>query len=310
MKKMEDKIHEGDWDNLIVLDAARFDFFETFFDCYPNLEHGELEKVKSPGSATPEVLPELFPGRYDWTVFSANPFLNDRGVEAGDSKWISDEHFTDIREIWSSRSTEDTGVVTPTAMAEEIVSQDWDGNMIAWFIQPHIPHIGTISTSMAKSIPDHFVQDGKVDRTLAKLIRESYKYNLLRVLFRVSDLAGMLEGKTVITADHGELLFDDDLDPDCYRHPQNSGHDKLRNVPWLEVDSDRALTHSTLDQEDFVRLAYKSVLKREVGEEGLDNYVSSLETNMSRQDLIETLIHSEEYSENIGDPDGICDIQP
>lgn len=310
MNKLENKIHESEWDNLIVLDAARFDFFETFFKCYPNLEHGELEKVKSPGSATPEVLPELFPGRYDWTVFSANPFLNDRGVEAGESSWSSEDHFTDIREIWSKRGSDERGVVMPEALTGEVIEQDWDGKMVAWYIQPHMPHVGKVSTSMARNIPDHYVdEDGKIDRTLAKLIRESYKYNLLRALFTVSDLAGVLEGKTVITADHGELLFDDGK-KETYRHPPGSSREELRIVPWLEIDSDKAIAHSGISDEEFLCLAYRTVLERDIEDEGLENYMSKLQSTMSRRGVVETLIHSDEYRENIGDPDRICDIQP
>jgi glucan phosphoethanolaminetransferase (alkaline phosphatase superfamily) len=64
-------------------------------------------------------------------------------------------------------------------------------------------------------------------------ILEGYKSNLARVMEFVDMLGEELNGKTIVTADHGELLGENDL----YGHPGHSNLEILRKVPWHEISS-------------------------------------------------------------------------
>lgn len=57
---------------------------------------------------------------------------------------------------------------------------------------------------------------------------KAYEKNLEQVLEHVEELSNILEGKTVVTADHGDLLGENGL----YGHPGNSNLKVLRKVPW------------------------------------------------------------------------------
>lgn len=59
-------------------------------------------------------------------------------------------------------------------------------------------------------------------------IIEAYEENLEIVLQHAEELAENLDGKTVITADHGELLGEKGL----FSHPNKFEAKKLRKVPW------------------------------------------------------------------------------
>lgn len=60
-------------------------------------------------------------------------------------------------------------------------------------------------------------------------VREAYKSNLRYVLRKVDNFVENLEGKTVITADHGDLLGENGL----YGHYLHESEIRqLRVVPW------------------------------------------------------------------------------
>jgi membrane-anchored protein YejM (alkaline phosphatase superfamily) len=65
-------------------------------------------------------------------------------------------------------------------------------------------------------------------------IWQAYRENLDLVLSEVEDLLSDLQGKTVITADHGELLGDRErpIPIRTYWHPEGVYVDSLVKVPW------------------------------------------------------------------------------
>jgi len=92
-------------------------------------------------------------------------------------------------------------------------------------------------------------------------VREYYKDNLRYVLSSLSNLVSEIDGKIVVTADHGEYLGENPNKKDivqvrqemndvklgseltwlngefvCHGHPKFSDSPILREVPWLEVD--------------------------------------------------------------------------
>lgn len=77
-------------------------------------------------------------------------------------------------------------------------------------------------------------QDEKVWRELHNDMEEwhrLYEDNIRKALEQVEELVKDLDGKVVVTADHGEALGEEDV----YVHPPNTDIDVLKEVPWLEV---------------------------------------------------------------------------
>jgi hypothetical protein len=65
-------------------------------------------------------------------------------------------------------------------------------------------------------------------------LEKLYKENLELVLCEVEGLVDTLDGKTVITADHGEHLGEGGE----FAHPKGKYNRTLREVPWLELPFD------------------------------------------------------------------------
>lgn len=311
MDKLSEKISEGNWDNLIVLDSCRYDFFKQFYKHYPNTCKGEVEKIESDGSVTPETLPKIFPHFYKAQVFSAHPWISseEREIESVLDKtdYRAWNHFEEIIDVWKNASYY-TGVTHPEKVVSAVEKNyDKERKTIAWFMQPHHPHIGKISICPDGGIPEIFKnEDDKVDETIVKLLRVSYKYNLLRVLYNVSLLVGQLEGKTVVTSDHGELLYDHGRGDNNVLHMPGRKDEELIHVPWLEIPEETTENLKELSDKEFVEKAYKSVFGREVKEEGIENYVPKLGKTINRSSLIQTLIHSKEFKEDIDNPNRLC----
>lgn len=81
-------------------------------------------------------------------------------------------------------------------------------------------------------------QDEKVWRELHKDMdrwKELYENNLRSALEEVESLTTQLNGKTVVTADHGEALGEQDI----FVHPAGIDIRVLREVPWLEIKNNR-----------------------------------------------------------------------
>jgi len=307
MNKLKDKVHLDDWDTLIVLDACRYDFFKEFHSVYPNIEKGNLTKVTSPGNQTPEVLPEIFPDKYDWNVISAHPMITSKDLELTSPTtgevWKSNNHFKEIQQVKPSGSFD---VTTPKDVGQTVsnnINKVDNNKTIIWFTQPHQPYIGKVKLSLGDEFPTNLFDAEQ----LSKLLCVAYKYNLLSVLYTVFTLSGMLSGKTVITSDHGEMLLDDGK---TFGHPSGLDNKKLLNVPWLEINSNKTIDHTLLSDEAYINLVYNSVFNRDVDKFGIKSYKRALcnKPDFNRKKLIETLLHSEEYKNNNRDPNYICGV--
>jgi hypothetical protein len=140
---------QRDWDVLIVLDAARYD---VFADIYGEYLDGDLRKVESPGSATPEWATRTFTGTHELTYLSANPFINSLGIPLNELKWgassgyewTATDHIDTIVDLWQERWDDDLGAITPKAVTEaalERVESGYDGRLVVHYLQPHAPFI-------------------------------------------------------------------------------------------------------------------------------------------------------------------------
>jgi len=225
IKEKNDGVYvmEEDWDNLIILDACRYDIFaET------NWINGILEKINSRGSHTWMFLKENFLNRYffDTVYVSSNPFI-----------WEVKDSFYRIVYVAPKNELETYGTVLPETVAESALNVNKsypDKRLIIHFLQPHYPFIGETKIEKNEINPFYLFARGKIEKDL---LMQAYKDNLKRVLLVVERLIKELLGKTVITSDHGEAFGEKIkfFPIKIYGHsgPRIKG---LIEVPWLVID--------------------------------------------------------------------------
>lgn len=233
-------VAEEDWDNLLILDACRADTFEAVFDVD---RFDDYRRVRSAGGSTPEWTKRNFTGgRFGDIVYvTGNPQVS---KYAGDS-------FHEVIEVWDGAFDEEHRTVLPESMAEAAIdAADSYPNkrLVVHFMQPHTPFLDRESVFP----DDHGVTKGLLDeskeelRTMARLVgrdtvRTAYRRTLEVAVDAVERTITALDGKTVVSSDHGEL-FGERVPPLFTRlwgHKSGIRHPALVEVPWAIADGNR-----------------------------------------------------------------------
>jgi hypothetical protein len=240
------------WDDLFILDGCRYD---TFAEC--NTIDGDLESRISHGSQSWEFLRENFGDRsaHDTVYVTANPF----------AAQLDDDVFhavVNLLDEWDDQ-LQTVRPETVVDAARDAHRQFPDKRLVVHFMQPHYPFIGDRGRRLgvrgyrpdqeagfdAPSVweilrHDHHDYEGVTRERVAAAYRE----NLELVLPHVERLVSELPGRSVVTADHGNLLGER-LSPVPvreYGHPRGLYSPALVRVPWLVVDDGRR-RHVTSD---------------------------------------------------------------
>jgi len=245
-------ILDADWDNLVILDACRYDAFEECFDV-DNLP-GELSRVESKASATNEFLESNFDGReaHDTVYVTGTTMLYREHVLDGNV----DLDFHSIVDAWSDSggglektSIEPEEIVEPETMVEYALGAQEefpDKRLIIHFIQPHVPFLGDYGDREFGHIEGSIWRKqrrNEVDLDMDSVWR-AYMENLELTREPVARLLSELVGKTVVTSDHGQL-FGERISPIPireYGHPNGIYVPELVDVPWFETDPDERKT--------------------------------------------------------------------
>lgn len=224
------------WDNLILLDACRYDVFES-----ENTLPGRLHKRTSKASSTVGFLEHNFDGKqaHDTVYVTANPQLS---RNSGDI----DADFHSVIDVWETDWDEGAGSVMPETMAKRALEANEefpDKRLILHFLQPHFPFIGDLGRSQFGSgFGTGFwtkVKEGDVSVS-GEQLRAAYRENLRVALPSVETLLEELPGRTVVTADHGQAFGERSFPLPIreYGHPRETFMPCLTDVPWLMYDSD------------------------------------------------------------------------
>lgn len=243
---------DGDWDNLFILDACRYDIFQE-----TNTVAGDLESRVSNGSTSIEFLRNNFSGRtyHDTVYVTANPKIEQ--LEEGIFYSVT-KTYSDIDQQHQGRTPEH---VCDAAL--EAHEKYPDKRLVIHFMQPHSPYIGSRAEQIRERIQrENDVEFFKINqikerdaegkRQLGSLLnaakpdyiddddlRTAYVENLKIVLDAIANLLDHLNGKSVITADHGEMLGNTSsvVLPHQYGHRPNAYLPELRLVPWLVLEA-------------------------------------------------------------------------
>jgi len=230
------KVMEEDWDNLIILDACRYDLFEEV-----NSIDGELTSVISGDSSTSGFLKHNFGDEYfaDTVYVSANPQVQRHEVG---------RRFHDCIRLWETEWDNKLNTVPPenvTNAAIKVQQKYPNKRLIIHYIQPHYPFIGELGQTIEQG---SITGDGvvKKDRSIGSiwdqleagdveknLVLKAYKENLEIAFPEVERLIDNLTGKSIVTSDHGNELGKYNI----YGHPGGVFLDSLVRVPWLTINT-------------------------------------------------------------------------
>jgi hypothetical protein len=216
-----------DWDNLIILDACRYDIFQK----YSRFAEASTTRVISQGCWSFEWQKNNFVGKslHDTIYITAN----------GYSERIPNETF--FKSVNSLIFDNGAHPSVVKALAKEAHKQHPDKKLIVHFMQPHVPHYSDYTPNQEIDIWDLYLNN-KISRSE---LFDSYVQNLHFVEDHVEDLLRDLQGKTIISSDHGENLgelgFNHALwTGDFGLKKPLLGHGfqtkECRFVPWCELD--------------------------------------------------------------------------
>lgn len=257
-------ILEKDWDNLLLLDACRYDEF-----CHvAPFGRDNINQRITLGSKTPEFLQRTFKGRrlHDLVYVTANPqVLKFQSEENSDTPVFHDT--ISLLDRWDT----ETQTIRPETVRDgalEAARNHPNKRLIIHFLQPHAPFLGPKAEEIQRrtgrtigglnpgreytGIEPKKVETASYQEMIDKgITREeilaSYRETLWLVIAECQPLINTLPGKTVITSDHGELLGDRiyPFGGQRWEHPADIRSTELCVVPWVEFDTnDRKLVTS------------------------------------------------------------------
>jgi len=258
-------VMDEDWDNLVILDACRLDAFSE----YNNID-GELKKVVSRGNHSKSFIDKNFAGRnlHDTIYITANPFV----------ERISDDvffrvYYSDLFDEWD----ESMNTIPPEAVVEATIDMNRqypNKRIIAHMMQPHAPYIGSKGKELynrcmfglfnhnVKNHSDFDIPNVSIPQAMRgglikqHELRQAYEENVQIALRNAECLIEKLGGKSIITADHGELLGERVLLKKRYSHGRFHTPE-LRVVPWLIVDADERRNITSGSPKSFKNLEEK-----------------------------------------------------
>jgi hypothetical protein len=227
-----------DWDNLLILDACRYDMMKDI-----DLGDGVLDYRWSPGSHSTE-----------FVEFHTDAQPLDDIVWVTANPWVSKhrEKIFKVIDLWDSSWDDKLQTVLPEAMREVALEAEGEypnKRLIIHFMQPHYPFIGEFGQTV---LPNQgtFTGDGMIKThtesdhiwnqlqagTVSKgEVWKGYTENLNIVFPIAQHLCNNLSGRTVITADHGNELGKRAIPVPIriYGHPYGLRTKNLVKVPWV-----------------------------------------------------------------------------
>jgi hypothetical protein len=246
------RIMDEEWDNCLLLDGCRYDLFA---------EHhtlpGTLHREVSAGSQSLEFMRHNFGGEthHDTVYVTANPFVTR----------LDDDLFHRVIDCFADEWDEDLGTVPPGAVVEATLRAHErypDKRLLVHFMQPHYPFIGETGRELdTGGVTGHVTDQAQTDERMASIwdrlesgdadvsrerVWTAYAENYELVEEHVNDLAADLDGKTVVTADHGNLVGERGWPVPFrrYGHPAGLRVPELVEVPWHELPVDERRTVS------------------------------------------------------------------
>jgi hypothetical protein len=197
------KILDRDWDTLVIFDCARYDVFDAVVDL-----PGTLSKERSLASVTANFVKRNFRDReaHDVVYLSANPAVGSREEFLDVYKFVGVWHESER----DARAQENRrGLTDP----EPVIKKAWElheeypnKRHIVHVLPPHVPHLFREGEQLDEDSPYRNYEAARENEVSAADMHDVYAENLEYVVQETIELIESIEGKVVLTADHGELL--------------------------------------------------------------------------------------------------------
>lgn len=236
------EIMSADWDNLLILDACRYDMYQEEVG-----DNADLSRVQSRGSGTVEFLYANFSDQdfHDTVYVTANPQYYYHREELH-------SEFHAVIDVWRDEGwDEEYGTVLPETMVQralEAAERFRNKRLIVHFLQPHYPFLSDRTEFDKGHMETGKGEKGDFWRRIfigdieprKDVIWQEYSENLRAVLPPVRRLAGELTGRTVITSDHGNMVGEraSPIPITEWGHPLQLYTKQLVDVPWHVVPSE------------------------------------------------------------------------
>lgn len=221
-------VAEEDWDYLIILDACRFDMFRN----HHTLDCGHLDKKVSVGAHSGEFYDRNWNQDHeDIVMVTANPHAS--GLQKGwydYEKFDGNEHFHDMKELYFEDNPRDEAKLSPEYVIEHALEtvEEYPNKRIAVHIMsPHDPYIGPSALDGSVGMRGYRKRGYTWDE-----IKQLYIEDLHRALDAVKTFIEQVNGKIVVTADHGETFGEYGL----IKHPHGVHIKELVEVPWYVIE--------------------------------------------------------------------------
>lgn len=245
-------VMDEEWDTLIILDACRYDLFEEIVDID---QFHEYNWVESLGSATPEWLQRNFVDKKfgDTVYVSGNPQVSKHAADC----------FHDLIPVWKNEFTDADRNVLPGSVTDAAIeAHDTypDKRVIVHYMQPHVPFITTDNLffggmytpkDVISGDPEFTVYDGARNPWEAlelgiiefSELWKAYSENLAIAMDSVWRLIKNINGRLVVSSDHGNLIgeFGWPVPLRLYGHPTGIRTANLVRVPWAVIEDDRRI---------------------------------------------------------------------
>ncbi len=239
------RVMDEEWDVLFLLDGCREDLFREVADIET---FDEYRTVNSGASATNEwVARQFYRGAFTDTIYlTGNAVVSDNIPGA----------FYRFEDVWRDAYDDERRLIPPEPLADrarQVRKEHPEKRLIVHFSQPHYPFLDHPelqfdSESDGASNVWAALRQGLVEEND---VWDAYGDNLRSVLDVTLPLAEELDGRVVMTSDHGNL-FGERISPIPIRqwgHPPGLAHPNLRTVPWAVLDGDS--TSETENERDI-----------------------------------------------------------
>jgi len=202
---------------LIILDSCRYDIFseevEEFLD-------GDLEHVYTHKTYTVQYFKETWDGSHqNLTYFTGLSAPTDYAFEQKGIDFTPSKHIGEFVHLWNNCEDKELGAVPPEYMTSAALKNKTP-QMVIHYVQPHAPYIGDFrlqgdnNQDVEGNVNEIYKKIGRYSKKDKEIsdseLRRAYRSNLRRVLKAVRQLVINLDRPIVITADHGEMLGEND----------------------------------------------------------------------------------------------------
>lgn len=240
---------DREWDVLVVIDACRYDLFESTASDHPI--HSQLDTVDSVyscASATNEWLTKI--------AESPDETLSNTFYVSGSGHIDAFPKFKDslqgCEDVWKYSHSSELRTVPAEAVTNAAIrvfrTVDVD-RFIVHYVQPHAPFVhcvgryGSDQEDNERTNVWELLERSEVDKNE---VWADYETNLRYVLDDVSTLIENASGRVIVTSDHGNAFGEWGL----YGHPIHHPFPVLRKVPWATATGGEKETYGVKEDSE------------------------------------------------------------